>query len=114
VDFIHPINASSIQDYHAKVGGAAACMCLSVMSQRCASFAYNDQAAFLADAAKIVDCAYAYNRPRDGSAPGEASDPAYPGLADEMMVRAFALILRVSFGMAVFARVCVCVCVFVC
>jgi hypothetical protein len=60
-------------------------MSLTNMLTRCGSRFYASRAAFLADANKLVNAAYAYNAPRDGRPPGEQAVPDIAPLADEVM-----------------------------
>jgi hypothetical protein len=83
--FVLPVNPNGIPDYVKQVGGPTACMSLTNMLTRCGSRFYASRAAFLADANKLVNAAYAYNAPRDGRPPGEQAVPDIAPLADEVM-----------------------------
>jgi hypothetical protein len=83
--FVHPVNVLAVPDYLRAVGGPTACMCLSQMVTRCGAHRYASRAELLADVAKLVKAAYAYNAPRDGCPAGEQADPMYAALADDLM-----------------------------
>ena len=67
-------------------------MCLSHMVTRCGARLYASRADLLADVAKLVDAAYAYNAPRDGGPAGEQAVPMYTTLADNLMANVTAFL----------------------